>query len=68
MKNIKVSNCCGAKDMLHSFKGENDKMIDFSDMELCPFCGEHCTFISEEDYDTPLEDSGELENQQDEND
>ena len=62
MKNIKVSNCCGASDRVSY--GDNS----YQDFGICPDCKEHCTFIPEEDYDTPLEDSGELENQQDEND
>lgn len=38
------SNCCNAPDRL--FKRVLD--MNFSEMGICPNCGEHCSFVSDE--------------------
>lgn len=38
---MKYSDCCGA----NISNGDND----FEDIGICPHCGEHCEFISEDE-------------------
>lgn len=38
------SNCCGAEDK--AFAKVSD--MNYSDMDICPKCGEHCSFENDE--------------------
>lgn len=42
----RVSNCCGAEDVCIPMSD-----IRYSDTETCPECGEHCTFVDEDEIE-----------------
>jgi hypothetical protein len=44
----KVSNCCGCHDKLDYESGTT-----YSEMDICPECGDYCEFVTEEDFLAP---------------
>ena len=45
---VKYSDCCGTEDRAVSMDGP-----DYSDIGICPDCGDHCEFEEDDEYPQP---------------